>query len=82
MGPQSVLKSGPKLRNFLRYKQKIRVFEIASLYGDCMGPGCIGKFNKNNLPEPIDVTDFVFYKAATQKSATLVLSEIVIELEP
>ena len=53
-----------------------------------MKPGRIGKSNTNNLPAPTDLTknpygekNFVF-KDATQKSATMVLGEIDIELVP
>ena len=62
--------------------------EIASLYGDCMEPGCIGKSNTNNLPAPTDLTENpywkkkLFFKDATQKSAPLVVSGIAIELQP
>jgi hypothetical protein len=51
-------------------------------------PGCIGKSNTNNLPPPTDLTENpyrekkTFFKDATQKSASMVLSGIVIELEP
>jgi hypothetical protein len=45
-----------------------------------MKPGCIGKSNTNNLPAPTDLTEnlygkkkLVFYKDATQKSASMVL---------
>jgi hypothetical protein len=53
-----------------------------------MVPGCIGKSNTNNLPAPTDVTKNpygkkkLFFKDATQKSATLVLCGIAVELEP
>ena len=53
-----------------------------------MKPGCIGKSNTNNLPAPTDLSDDpngkkkLFFKDATQKSASMVLSGIVIELEP
>jgi hypothetical protein len=44
-----------------------------------MEPGYIGKFNTNNLPATTDLTENpygekkLFFKDATQKSATLVL---------
>ena len=53
-----------------------------------MRPGCIGKSNTNNLPAPTDLTENpygkkkLFFNDATQKSATLVLAGIAIELEP
>ena len=53
-----------------------------------MKPGCIGKSNTNNLPAPTDLTENpkggkkLFFNDATQKSATLVLAGIAIELEP
>ena len=31
--------------------------DIASFYGDCMKPGCIGKSHTNNLPTPTDLTE-------------------------
>jgi hypothetical protein len=31
--------------------------KIASLYGEYMKPGCIGKSNTNNLPAPTDLTE-------------------------
>jgi hypothetical protein len=49
---------------------------------------CIGKSNTNNLPAPTDLTENpygkkkLFFNDATQKSATLVLGGISIELEP
>ena len=61
---------------------------IASLYGDCMEPGCIGISNTHNLPGPTDVTENPykekthFFKDATQKSASMVLCGIAIELVP
>jgi hypothetical protein len=62
--------------------------KIAILYGEYMKPGCIGKSNTNNLPAPTDLTENpygkkkLFFKDATQKSASMVLSGIVTELEP
>jgi hypothetical protein len=53
-----------------------------------MKPGCIGKSDTNNLPVPTDLTENpygkknLFIKDTTQKSATLVLGGIAIELEP
>jgi hypothetical protein len=53
-----------------------------------MKPGCIGKSNTNNLPAPTDLTENpyekkkLFFKDPTQKSASVVLGGIVIELEP
>ena len=53
-----------------------------------MKPGCIGKSNTNNLPAPTDLTENpygkkkLFFKDATQKSATMVASEIAIEVQP
>jgi hypothetical protein len=52
-----------------------------------MEPGCIGKSNTKNLPAPTDLTENphgkkkLFFKDATQKSATMVLGGIAIELE-
>ena len=53
-----------------------------------MKPGCIGKSNTNNLPAPTDLTENpygkkkLFFKDATQKSASVVLGEVSIELVP
>ena len=53
-----------------------------------MEPGCIGKSNAKNLPTPTDMTENpygkkkLFFKDATQKSATMVVSGIAIELQP
>ena len=53
-----------------------------------MVPGCIGKSNTNNLPAPTDLTEnpylkkTLFFKDATQKSASMVVSGIAIELQP
>ena len=50
-----------------------------------MGPGCIGKSNTNNLPAPTDLTENpylkkkLFFKDATQKSASVVEPEIAVE---
>ena len=49
---------------------------------------CIGKSNTNNLPAPTDLTENsygkknLFFKDATQKSATLVPRGIEIEVVP
>ena len=62
--------------------------KIAILYGEYMKPGCIGKSNTNNLPAPTDLTENpygkkkIFFKDATQKSATLVPGGIEIEVVP
>ena len=62
--------------------------KIASLYGGCMKPGCIGKSNTKNLPAPTDLTDNpygkkkTFFKGATQKSARVVERGIAIEFQP
>ena len=53
-----------------------------------MGPGCIGKSHTNNLPAPTDLTENpdlkkkLFFKDATQKSASVVASGIELELQP
>jgi hypothetical protein len=53
-----------------------------------MEPGCIGKSNTNNLPAPTDLTDNPYgekkhiFKDATQKSASMVVSGIKLELQP
>ena len=53
-----------------------------------MKPGCIGKSNTNNLLTPTELTENPYGKKklvfndATQKSASMVLSGIGIELEP
>jgi hypothetical protein len=53
-----------------------------------MKPGCIGKSDTNNLPAPTDLTENpygkkqLFFKDATQKSASVVLGGIEIELVP
>jgi hypothetical protein len=53
-----------------------------------MKTGCIGKSNTNNLPAPTDLTDNpyrekkLFFKDATQKSATWVQWGIAIEFVP
>jgi hypothetical protein len=53
-----------------------------------MGPGCIGKSNTNSLPAPIDLTQNpygkkkLFFKDATQKSASMVERGFVIEFQP
>ena len=50
-----------------------------------MEPGCIGKSNTNNLPAPTDLTENpylkkkLFFKDATQKSASVVEPEIAVE---
>ena len=64
------------------------IWKSPALYGDCMQPGCIGKSNTNNLPAPTDVTENhyvkekLFFKDVTQKSASVVLGGIAVELEP
>jgi hypothetical protein len=53
-----------------------------------MKPGCIGKSNTNNLPVPTDLTENpcqeknFFCFGVSQKSASVVLRGIVIELVP
>jgi hypothetical protein len=53
-----------------------------------MEPGCIGKSNANNLPAPTDLTENpygkkkLFFEDATQKSASMVVRGIAIELQP
>jgi hypothetical protein len=53
-----------------------------------MKPGCIGKSNTNNLPAPTDLNENpyrkkkLFFKDATQKSASVVVDGIEIELQP
>ena len=53
-----------------------------------MKPGCIGKSNTNNLPAPTDLTENpylkkkLFFKDATQKSASMVQWGIAVELVP
>ena len=53
-----------------------------------MVPGCIGKSNTNNLPAPTDLTENpylkkkLFFKDATQKSASMVAPGIAIEVQP
>ena len=53
-----------------------------------MEPGCIEESNTKNLPVPTDLTKNpygkkkVFFKDATQKSASVVPGGIAIELEP
>ena len=53
-----------------------------------MEPGCIGKSNTNNLPAPTDLTENpylkkkLFFKDATQKSASVVEPEIAVEFQP
>jgi hypothetical protein len=62
--------------------------KIAILYGEYMMPRCIGKPNTNNLPAPTNLTENpyrkkkLFFKDATQKSASMVLGGIEIELVP
>ena len=62
--------------------------KIASLYGGCMEPGCIGKSNTKNLPAPTDLTENPYgkkklcFKDATQKSARVVERGILIEFQP
>jgi hypothetical protein len=56
------------------------------LYGECMEPGCIGKSNTNNLPAPTDLNQNpngekkLFFKDATQKSASVVPRGIDIKM--
>jgi hypothetical protein len=60
------------------------------MYLEYMEPGCVGKSNSNtnNLPAPTDLTENLygkkklFFKDATQKSTTLVVCGILIELQP
>ena len=53
-----------------------------------MVPGCIGKSNTNNLPAPTDLTENpylkkkLFFKDATQKSASVVPRGIGIKMVP
>jgi hypothetical protein len=53
-----------------------------------MKPGCIGKSNTNNLPAPTDLTEnaygekFFFCFEVSQKSASVVLGGIAIEVVP
>jgi hypothetical protein len=53
-----------------------------------MEPGCIGKSNTNNLPARTDLTENPYgkkkkiFKAATQKSASMVEPEIAVEFQP
>ena len=53
-----------------------------------MEPGCIGKSNTNNLPAPTDLTKNpylkknLFFKDATQKSASVVPRGIEIKMVP
>jgi hypothetical protein len=63
--------------------------KIAISYGEYIGPGCIGKSNTNNLPAPTDLTENpyakkkkLFFNDATQKSASVVVGGIAIELRP
>jgi hypothetical protein len=62
--------------------------KIASLYGGCMTPGCIGKSNTNNLPAPTDLAENPngkkkrFFNDATQKSATLLPRGIANKMVP
>ena len=62
--------------------------KIDSLYEDCMKPGCIGKSNTNSLPAPTDMTKnpygkkTLFFKDATQKSASVVQWGIAVEFVP
>ena len=62
--------------------------KIAILYGEYMKLGCIGKSSTNNLPATTDLTENsygkkkLFFKDATQKSATLVAREIAVEVKP
>jgi hypothetical protein len=62
--------------------------KIAILYGEYIEPACVEKSNTNNLPAPTDLTENpyvkkkLFFKDATQKSATLVPRGIEIEVVP
>jgi hypothetical protein len=53
-----------------------------------MKPACIGKSNTNNLPTPPDLTEnpyeknTLFFKAATQKSGSMVQWGIAVEFVP
>jgi hypothetical protein len=53
-----------------------------------MKPGCIGKSNTKNLPVPTDLTENphwkkkLFFKDATQKSATMVQWGNAVEFVP
>jgi hypothetical protein len=54
-----------------------------------MEPGCIGKSNTNNVPTPTDLTENpygkkknLFFKAATQKSVSMVQWGISLEFVP
>ena len=72
----------------LNFRQSYGHLNIASLYGGCMESRCIGKSNTNNLPAPTDLTENpyekkkLFFKDATQKSASLVPWGIAVESEP
>jgi hypothetical protein len=62
----------------LNFWQSYGNLKIASLYGEYMEPGCIGKSNTNNLPAPTELTENPYgkkktvFKDATQKSAFVV----------
>ena len=60
--------------------------EIASLYGDCMEPGCIGKSYTNNLPTPTNLIENPYaktkLKSASQKSASMVEHGIAVAFQP
>jgi hypothetical protein len=45
-----------------KFLTKLWHLKIASLYGGCMKPGCIGKTNTNNLPAPTDLTENPYAK--------------------
>ena len=66
----------------LNFWQSYGHMKIAILYGDCMGPSCMGKFNTNNLPAPTNLSGnhygkkTLFFKDANQKSARVVPSGI------
>ena len=53
-----------------------------------MESGCTGKSNTNNLPAPTDLTEnpygkkTLFFKDATQKSASVVEPGIAVEFQP
>jgi hypothetical protein len=68
----------------LNFWQSYGHLKIASLYGGCINPVCIGKSNTNNLPAP--TTDLIenpyekknIFTDPTQKLARVVVSGIVI----
>jgi hypothetical protein len=56
--------------------------------GNIKKPGCVGNSYTNNLPAPTDLTENpygkkkLFFNDATQKSASVDVGGIVIELQP